>query len=159
MIFSRRCEYEVITIGTEMHFSLSCGNVSTRKINSLKRKGGPYSRYVLVIHTDEDALDRETVGRFLQGSVFHTKYITDALLGLSYHPSVEPNGGCCPVFRLTLQNRAQFEILVDGAPRSYRDTKLTAMGAAHILKMRAPDSEVVVKDLQTGELTVVAARD
>ena len=124
-----------------------------------KQKGGPYSGYVLVIHTDEDALDRETVGRFLQGSAFHTKYITDALLGLSYHPSMEPNGGCCPVFRLTLQNRAQFEILVDGAPRSYRDTKLTAMGAAHFLKMRAPDSEVVVKDLQTGELTVVAARD
>lgn len=54
---------------------------------------------------------------------------------------------------------AQFEILVDGTPRSYRDTKLTAMGTAHFLKMRAPYTEVVVKDLQTGELTVVAARD
>ena len=31
--------------------------------------------------------------------------------------------------------------------------------AAHFLKMRAPHSEVVVKDLQTEELTVVAARD
>ena len=29
---------------------------------------------------------------------------------------------------------AQFEILVDGTPRSYRDTKLTAMGAAHFLR-------------------------
>jgi len=33
------------------------------------------------------------------------------------------------------------------------------MGATHLLKMRAPDSKVVVKDLQTGELTMVAARD
>lgn len=54
---------------------------------------------------------------------------------------------------------AQFEILVDGTPHSYRDTKLTAMGAAHFLKMRATHSEVVVKDLQTEELTVVAAGD
>ena len=51
--------------------------------------------------------------------------------------------------RATSRNpQAQFEILVDGTPRSYRDTKLTAMGAGHFLKMRAPHSEVVVKDLQ-----------
>jgi hypothetical protein len=60
---------------------------------------------------------------------------------------------------MTILPDAQFEILVDGTPRSYRDTKLTAMGAAHFLRLRAPDSQVVVKDLQTGELTVVAARD
>ena len=28
-----------------------------------------------------------------------------------------------------------FKILVDGKPQSYRDTKLTAMEAAHMLKM------------------------
>jgi hypothetical protein len=52
-----------------------------------------------------------------------------------------------------------FKILVDGKPQSYRDTKLTAMGAAHVLKIRAPDNKVVVKDLQTGELTMVPAKD
>jgi hypothetical protein len=35
-------------------------------------KGGPYERYVLVIHTDELSLDRETVARFLQGATFQT---------------------------------------------------------------------------------------
>ena len=39
---------------------------------------------------------------------------------------------------------AMFEILVDGKPRSYRDTKLTAMGAAQFLKSRTPHSEEVL---------------
>ena len=60
---------------------------------------------------------------------------------------------------MTILPGARFEILVDGTSQSYRDTQLTAMGAADILKMRALDSKVVVKDLQTGELTVVAAKD
>jgi hypothetical protein len=51
---------------------------------------------------------------------------------------------------------AMFEILVDGKPRSYRDTKLTAMGAAQFLKSRTPHSEVSVRDMKSGELTVVA---
>lgn len=61
-------------------------------------KGGPYERRVLVIHTDEFTLDRETVDRFLQGSAFTTKLITDVILGLSYHSSTED----VPVFRLIL---------------------------------------------------------
>jgi hypothetical protein len=50
---------------------------------------------------------------------------------------------------------AQFEILVDGKPRSYRDIKAVAIASAEFLKSRNPHSEVVVKDLQTGEVTVV----
>jgi hypothetical protein len=46
-----------------------------------------------VIHTDEFFLDRETVGRFLEGASFRTTFITDVFLGLSYHPSAEPQGG------------------------------------------------------------------
>jgi hypothetical protein len=60
-------------------------------------KGGPYARRVLVIHTDEFTLDRETVDRFLQGSAFAAKIITDVILGLSYH-----SGAGVPVFRLNL---------------------------------------------------------
>jgi hypothetical protein len=41
---------------------------------------------------------------------------------------------------------AQFEILVDGKPRSYRDTQPTAMDAADFLKSRSPHSEVAVKN-------------
>jgi hypothetical protein len=50
---------------------------------------------------------------------------------------------------------AQFEILVDGKPRSYRDIKAVAIASAEFLKSRNPHSEVAVKDLRTGEVTVV----
>jgi hypothetical protein len=53
---------------------------------------------------------------------------------------------------------AMFEVLVDGVPRSYRDTRLTAMGAAQFLKSQSPNSEVAVRDMQTGEVTVVALK-
>jgi hypothetical protein len=66
-------------------------------------KGGPYERNVLVIHTDEKVLDRDTVSRFLKEALFPVMFITDAFLGLSYHStSVQPEEGCCPVFRLDL---------------------------------------------------------
>jgi hypothetical protein len=51
---------------------------------------------------------------------------------------------------------AQFEILVDGKPRSYRDIKAVAIASAEFLRSRNLRSEVAVKDLQTGEVTVVA---
>jgi hypothetical protein len=51
------------------------------------------------------------------------------------------------------QGGAQFEISVDGKPRSYRDTKAMAMNAAEYLKQRHPHSEVTVKDLKSGEVT------
>ena len=40
---------------------------------------------------------------------------------------------------------AQFEIVIDGKPRSYRDTKATAIESAEFLKSRAPHSQVVVR--------------
>jgi hypothetical protein len=67
-----------------------------RKDEPSKQKGGPYERYVLVIHTDELVLDRDTVTRFLEGATFRAKMITDVFFGLSYER------GCCPVFRLPL---------------------------------------------------------
>jgi hypothetical protein len=72
-----------------------------------KPKGGPYGRYILVIVTDEFFLDRYTVEGFLDGATFETDLITDVLLGLSYHPSPEPDGGSCPVFRLCCGPRNQ----------------------------------------------------
>jgi len=65
-------------------------------------KGGPYERRVLVIHTDEFVLDRDTVSRFLEGAWFRATFITDVFLGLSYHPSADPEGGCHPVFSLPI---------------------------------------------------------
>jgi hypothetical protein len=52
---------------------------------------------------------------------------------------------------------AKFEILVDGETKRRRDTMLTAMGAATILKSQNPSSEVAVRDLQTDQLTVLPA--
>ena len=50
---------------------------------------------------------------------------------------------------------ARFEILLDGKTQSCRDTMLTAMGAATFIKSQNPNSKVAVRDLQTGQLTVL----
>lgn len=66
-------------------------------------RGGSYERYVLVIHTDEFYLGRDEVRAFLEDAVFCADLITDALIGLSYHPAAEHGRqGCCPVFRLPI---------------------------------------------------------
>jgi hypothetical protein len=61
-------------------------------------KGGPYQKYILVMHTDELFLDRLSVAGFLEDASFNATFITDAFLGLSYDPSVRE----CPTFRLRL---------------------------------------------------------
>ena len=53
-------------------------------------------------------------------------------------------------------SRAQFEISIDGKPSSYRDRKDIAIAAAEYLKRKFPNCDVVVKDLQSGEVTVAA---
>lgn len=58
--------------------------------------GGLYQRKILVIHTDELVLDRETVAKFLEGVTFPTQQLTDVVLGLSYCPAVRGY----PTFRL-----------------------------------------------------------
>jgi hypothetical protein len=53
---------------------------------------------------------------------------------------------------------AQFEIRIDGTPRSYRDRKDYAMEAARLIKSKNPHSMVEVKDLRSGDVTAVALR-
>jgi hypothetical protein len=50
---------------------------------------------------------------------------------------------------------AQFEISVDGKPRSLRDVREVAFEAAQFLKGRYPKSEVAVRDLRTNTSTSV----
>ena len=50
----------------------------------------------------------------------------------------------------------QYEIRIDGTPRSYRDRKDYAMEAARLIKSKNPHSMVEVKDLQSGDVTAVA---
>jgi len=51
---------------------------------------------------------------------------------------------------------AQFEISIDGVPRTYRDRKVLALLATQILKSRNSNSVVMLKDLKTGKETVIA---
>ena len=46
---------------------------------------------------------------------------------------------------------AQFEISIDGVPRTYRDQKDLALLAAQILKSRNLNSVIRLKDLKTGK--------
>jgi hypothetical protein len=50
---------------------------------------------------------------------------------------------------------ANFEIIVDGVPRSYRDDPLIAIEAAKYLKSKNPMVEVAVRNIRTGETTPV----
>jgi hypothetical protein len=53
---------------------------------------------------------------------------------------------------------AQFEIRIDGTPRSYRDRKGYSMEAARLIKSKSPHSVIEFKDLQSGDVTAVALR-
>jgi hypothetical protein len=53
---------------------------------------------------------------------------------------------------------AQFEIRIDGTPRSYRDRNY-AMQAARLLKNKNPHSMVEVKDLRSGDVLMVEGRN
>jgi hypothetical protein len=50
---------------------------------------------------------------------------------------------------------AQFEILVDGKTRSYRDRREVAIEAAQFLKSRSPHVDVAVRDVRTNISTPV----
>jgi hypothetical protein len=57
---------------------------------------------------------------------------------------------------MKVNHGAQFEISVDGVPRTHRDRQDIALQTARLLKSRNPNSVVKLKDLRTGEETVVA---
>jgi electron transfer flavoprotein alpha/beta subunit len=53
-------------------------------------------------------------------------------------------------------NGAQFEIIVDGKPRSYRDVKAVAIEAAIFLKEQRPTTEVSVRDMRDNSVTAIS---
>jgi len=55
-----------------------------------------------------------------------------------------------------LNTGANWEIVIDGSPRSYRDDLEIAREAARYLKSKHPKSEVVVRNYATGEVMAVA---
>jgi hypothetical protein len=58
----------------------------------------------------------------------------------------------------TAMTGAQYEIRIDGTPRTYRDRRDYAMEAARLIKSKQPHSIVEVKDLRSGDVTAVANR-
>jgi hypothetical protein len=50
---------------------------------------------------------------------------------------------------------AQFEIVVDDKPRSYRDIKETAIEAAEYLKRQRPNSKILVRDVHDNVITPI----
>jgi hypothetical protein len=50
---------------------------------------------------------------------------------------------------------ANFQIIVDGKTRTYRDRRDTALEAGMFLKEHHPQSEVVVRDVQNDVRTVI----
>jgi hypothetical protein len=57
---------------------------------------------------------------------------------------------------LTKASGAQFEISIDGKPRSYRDLKTVAIEPAEYLKGKFPNRGMTVRDLASGKETAVA---
>jgi hypothetical protein len=54
------------------------------------------------------------------------------------------------------QQGTQYQISVDGVPRTYCDRQDIALQTARFLKSRNPNRVVKLKDLQTGKETVLA---
>jgi hypothetical protein len=48
-----------------------------------------------------------------------------------------------------------FDILVDGKPRTFRDLRQTVIEAGIVFKRERPHSEVTVRDVQDGSVTVI----
>ena len=74
-------------------------------------------------------------------------------------PQVSSKSAAGPMIdRSIAMTGAQFEIRIDGTPRTYRDRKDFAMEAARFLKSKNPHSIGEVKDLKSGDVTAVALR-
>jgi len=67
-------------------------------------------------------------------------------------------------FRISEQDRwrleayrvkSEYEILVNGTPRDFRIREELARATATIIKRKHPDAEVMLRDLGTGEVTVI----
>jgi hypothetical protein len=50
---------------------------------------------------------------------------------------------------------ARFEITVDGKPRTYRDLGDMAIETAYYIKSKNPNAEITIRNLETGETTVI----
>jgi hypothetical protein len=54
-----------------------------------------------------------------------------------------------------MMSAARYEISIDGTTRTYRDQEGLAREAAIYLKKLNPNSEIMLRDLQIGSVTVI----
>jgi predicted nucleotidyltransferase len=86
----------------QVTFAAALQCIIDRKETAVPRwQGGPYDRWMLVVHTDEPHLSQSVVGRFLEGKRFRARFFSDVVLGLSYDPTT----ASIPTFCLTLDER------------------------------------------------------
>ena len=60
-----------------------------------------------------------------------------------------------PTVSPTKPEGVRYEIAIDGTPRTHRDRRDYAHDAAVLLKTNLPHSEVTIRDLWTGKVTVI----
>jgi hypothetical protein len=77
------------------------GSIS-RKDDPAKVKGGPYDRYILLIHTDEDGLLADRLQNVVGNRSFDTRMIDDVYVLISY----DPKAGRQPLLHLTTRKSA-----------------------------------------------------
>lgn len=71
--------------------------IIAKKDDPLKVKGGPYDRYILLVHVDEPILAQERLETVLGGRSFRTRLIDELYVLMSYQPSNQ----CCPLLRFS----------------------------------------------------------
>ena len=55
----------------------------------------------------------------------------------------------------TVSSNAEYQIVVNGSPRDFKVREKFARATAAIIKRKHPDAEVMLRDLETGEVTVI----
>jgi hypothetical protein len=76
-------------------------NLVSKKDKPKKVKGGPYNRYSLLVHVDEDMLLAERLRNVFCSRVFQTRLIDDIYVLVSYDPRQER----CPLLRFVTTRR------------------------------------------------------
>jgi hypothetical protein len=67
-------------------FLCELGHIIAKKDDPKDIRGGPYSKYFLVVHTDEAAIKEEVVRPWLVGFAATVGLLDEVLLLLSYAP-------------------------------------------------------------------------
>jgi hypothetical protein len=55
----------------------------------------------------------------------------------------------------TVSSKAEYQIVVNGSPRDFKVREKFARATAAIIKRKHPDAEVMLRELETGEVTVI----